>query len=653
MLTPRRALIPVLLLALVSLAAMAAPEAPSPWRFDGVARIVSIGDVHGDFRALVDDLRAAGLVDEDLAWTGGTAHLVMLGDLVDRGPEERKVLDLLMRLEKEAEKAGGQVHVLLGNHEVMNLVGDLRYVSKAGFAAFATATPPIERDEAVARFTRNGSGAETSPDGILLQFDELYPQGYFARRKAFSPQGVYGRWLLEKPFLIVINGVVYVHGGLPPVVAEKGLDALNQEMKQEIETYLEARETLQGAGVLYPETSFVESFQVVGQKLQIMSQASEPPPADVMAAGKQLLACAGMLVFRNDNPFWYRGTSLNPEAEEAPIFDAALARLGARAAVVGHTVTPGSRITSRFDGRLLRTDTGMLGTVYSGKPAALVLEGGSFRSIYPGEPAFTEIVAEAREKGREVEAVQLTDEQIEAILKNAEVVKVEDIGTGITRPQRVTLKANGKTRRAAFKTIDMERLDPVRFKDRTEMTFSDRYVYELAAYRLDRLLGMNVVPVTVERTIDGTPGSLQDWVENSIDERKRILEKLEPYDVTKVQEQRRLMNVFDVLLYNTDRNQTNMLYTPGDWKLHLIDHSRSFRLDTGRPPALKDVPIEVPDDLQPRLVALNEEQLKEAMKGLLSNAQIHAILKRRDKLVAESAAQAAGHTVPAAAAGGR
>lgn len=651
MITPRRASVLLLLLALAALAALAGQDAPGPWRFEGIERVVSIGDVHGDFPALVDDLRAAGLVDDDLAWAGGRTHLVMLGDLLDRGPEERKVLDLIMRLEKEAESAGGRVHVILGNHEVMNLVGDLRYVAKAGYAAFATATPPVERDEAVARFTRNGSGAEISPDGILVQFDEFYPHGYFARRKAFSAGGVYGRWLLEKPFLLVINGVVYVHGGLPPVAAEKGLDELNSQMKREIEDYLAARETLIEAGVIYPETSFVESFQLVGQKLEILRQNGTPPPA-VMAAGETLLASAGKLAFRNDNPFWYRGSSLNPESEETAIFNAALEKLGARAAVVGHTVTPGSRITSRFDGRLFRTDTGMLGTVYSGKPAALVLENGAFRTIYPGEPTFTEVVAEARDKERVVVATRMTDAEIEKILKTAEIVKIEDIGTGITRPKRVTMKVDGGTRRAAFKSVDMERLEPVRFKDRTEMTFTDRYIYELAAYRLDRLLGLNAVPVTVERTIDDTPGSLQDWVENSIDERRRILEKLEPYDAGTLQEQRRVMNVFDVLIYNTDRNQGNMLYTPGDWKLHLIDHSRSFRLETGRPPALKDVPIEIPEELRARLAALEEDALKQAMKGLLSNAQVHAILKRRDKLLEEAAATPAASRPPAAAAGG-
>src|SRR5688572_22136123 len=95
-------------------------------RFEGVRRIVAFADVHGAYPELVSVLREAGVVDEALRWQAGETHLVSTGDLVDRGADSRKVLDLLMRLEGEASKAGGAVHVLLGNHEVMNLVGDLR-----------------------------------------------------------------------------------------------------------------------------------------------------------------------------------------------------------------------------------------------------------------------------------------------------------------------------------------------------------------------------------------------------------------------------------------------------------------------------------------------------------------------------------------------
>ncbi|HLE69128.1 MAG TPA: metallophosphoesterase, partial [Vicinamibacteria bacterium] len=95
------------------------------WEWIGVARIVAIGDVHGAFDNMVAVLKNAGILDEKLKWKGGKAHLVQNGDVVDRGPHSRKAMDLLMELEEQAEKAGGRVHVLIGNHEAMNLVGIL------------------------------------------------------------------------------------------------------------------------------------------------------------------------------------------------------------------------------------------------------------------------------------------------------------------------------------------------------------------------------------------------------------------------------------------------------------------------------------------------------------------------------------------------
>ena len=94
---------------------------------------------------MVEALTAAEIVDGELAWSGADAHLVIVGDILDRGPDSRAAMDLLMKLETEAEAAGGRVHVLIGNHEAMNLVGDLRYVAAAEYAAFAEEEQAEER----------------------------------------------------------------------------------------------------------------------------------------------------------------------------------------------------------------------------------------------------------------------------------------------------------------------------------------------------------------------------------------------------------------------------------------------------------------------------------------------------------------------------
>src|SRR5262245_21308996 len=184
---------------------MPAPAEPN-WRWSNVARIVAFGDVHGAYEQLTSLLQRAGVVDGALHWSGGATHLVSLGDLLDRGPDGRAVLDLLMRLEGEARAAGGQVHVVLGNHEVMNLTGDLRYVSDDDFAKFVdpNAPPPAP---------------DTPPD--------VGPPGAAERARAFAPEGRYGAWLVAQPVVIVIDDVAFVHGGLPSFVAREPLAELN------------------------------------------------------------------------------------------------------------------------------------------------------------------------------------------------------------------------------------------------------------------------------------------------------------------------------------------------------------------------------------------------------------------------------------------
>ncbi len=636
----------MLVVALAFATCAGAAGVPCDWRWSGVERVVAIGDVHGAYEQLVALLQRADLVDGELRWNAGKTHLVFTGDLLDRGPGERKVLDLVMRLEDEAAAAGGQVHVLLGNHEVLNLIGDLRYVPAVGFASFADLEPPGTREAALSRFTREGAGAEASPAETGKMFEELYPPGYFGRRAAFAPTGKYGAWLLTKPALIVINDVAFVHGGLPPVVAELGGAELNARVNDELRQLLAARENLARCGLLDPEARFLESFeQVAGRTARLEDSAAAPGCAGTAGRdGPAYMRAATALAIRSDGPLWYRGTSLNDEEAEIGLFQAALARLEVTRAVVGHTVTAGNRVSSRFGGRLLRIDTGMLDAVYQGRPAALLLSAGQAEVLYVDTETAQAPVIEPTSLPEAVATAVVSDQELEDFLRTAEIVKDEEIGQGITRPRRVTLKKNGQTRRAAFKTVNESKSGKVQLGKRVEMVFTDRYAYEVAAYKLDRLIGLRMVPVTVLRTINGQQGSLQSWVESAVDERRRLQQKLDPYEPSKVDEAKNLMHLFDALIYNVDRNQTNVLFTPGDWHLHLIDHSRAFRLNTDRPPGIVGHPIHVPPEIRKPLAALDLPTLQRTLGDLLSRAQMKAILERRDALLDSVEAGAAATT---------
>lgn len=163
----------------------------------GVERIVAVGDVHGDYGQLVKILRYVRVINKNGKWIGGKAHLVQTGDVLDRGPDSRKVMNLLMKLEKQAAKAGGGVHPLIGNHEGMVLRGDWRYVHPGESQAFGGA--------------------------------DKY-------RLALSAKGKYGKWLRTHNAVIKINDVLFLHGGLTGRYATMSLDDINKGVRQGLQT---------------------------------------------------------------------------------------------------------------------------------------------------------------------------------------------------------------------------------------------------------------------------------------------------------------------------------------------------------------------------------------------------------------------------------
>ena len=601
-------------LLLVVSSAWGAPQA----RIAGAQRIVAFADVHGAYEELLSVLRETAVIDADLRWKGGATHLVSMGDLVDRGPDSRKVLDLLMRLETESRAAGGAVHVVLGNHEVMNIVGDLRYVSAGEYAAFAGKEDDALREQAWTLVSSQ------EPAAARAEFDAQFPHGYFAHRQAFSPTGQYGSWLLARPFLMVVNDTAFVHGGLAPMIAELGLEGTNQRMHADLAQYL-------------------QTWAGLEQELQIVRPIAFDARPDVVAGkgaepqSKALLEMQAQGVFASDAPTWFRGQALCYPLTELANLEAALGALGVARVVAGHTPSENGRVRSRFEGRVILLDTGMLRSAYHGTPAALVFEGGQWSVAYadrPGQRTQPDVLPRAvgpRPAG-------LDDDALERWLGEAEIVNMEDIGTGVTEPHRVTLRKDGLELRAVFKELST---DEAGAYDRSAaVNASDRFEYELAAYQLDRLLGLDMVPVTVKRTVKNRRGILQFWIDNSINVRRMLEQKKQPAGWCASGPQYNLMNVFDVLIHNSDRTQENALFTE-DWMLVLIDHSRAFRTLRTNPTLLYKGGVQVPPALAERLKGLDRETLKARLGPYLQTRQIDALLKRRDRLLKEYAAPAA------------
>ena len=585
--------------------------ADSPYRFEGVDRIVVFADVHGAYDQLVALLRETAVVDESLRWAGGKTHLVGLGDVVDRGADSRKALDLLMRLEKEAAAAGGAVHALLGNHEVMNIVGDLRYVSPAEFATFS------DEQDAVLREATWTAIIQKDPAAPRPEFDAAFPAGYFGHVQAFSPDGQYGRWLMEKPYLIVINDSAFVHAGLSPMVASNGLEATNQVLHSQLRNYLDTwRSTAKVLGLVRPI-----GFQ---ERPEILAAIQALPESETIAKLQD-----GEL-FTPTGPTWFRGQALCYRYTETENLDNALAKLGAKRVVEGHTVSPIGRVLSRFEGRVVLLDTGMLEPVYKGRASAFVFEAGQWSVAYADAPG-QRFQPESPPRAVGLRPRSLDDDALERWLTEAEIVGVEELDTGITEPQRVTLRKDGIELRAVFKRFSTS----FESGSSSRSTFdSDRFEYELAAYKLDRLLGLDMVPVTVPRTVGNHRGILQFWVDDSINLRHMLEQKLQPSGWCPANPQYNLMNVFDLLIHNTDRTQENALFTR-DWMLVLIDHSRAFSTDSKETVLLYKNPVQLPAELAKRLATLDKTSLQAALGTYLHRKQIDALLKRRDRLLSQ------------------
>ncbi len=231
---------------------------------------------------------------------------------------------------------------------------------------------------------------------------------------------------------------------------------------------------------------------------------------------------------------------------------------------------------------------------------------------------------------RHVTASDLTKEQMEDFLRTAEIVATKPVALGITHTLRVTL-SNGKIYHDAHvQQIDVYKAE-YKSKEGIEKNFTDSYKYNIAAYRLDKLLGMDMVPVCVYRVINGKPSAIDWWVDNVMfDEAGRREKNAEPPDLNFWAKQLNDVRDFDQLIYNVDRNQGNLLIDK-NWRVWAIDHSRSFReIPTLRNP---EVLRRISNKLLQGMKGLTQENLEAILLPYISKTAITDLLARRDLLV--------------------
>ena len=600
---------PIILCCLILLVHSAGAE---DWRYDDVGRVVALSDVHGAFGSMVRTLRNASVINDAESWIAGDTHLVVVGDLLDRGPDSRKAMDFLMRLEREAETAGGKVHVLIGNHEAMNLLGDLRYVSREEYAAFADEETERERDRWFAAYLDRTSEDEDDAGVARARFDESFPAGFFAHRRAFAADGTYGSWLLTKPLMVLINKTAFVHGGLSPMAGEVGVDGINGRLRGDIVAYARTYDTLQRAGVLLPTDNFYDHEDLLERYLPGLTTSSE-----TLAAAEALADLGESDVHALDGPLWYRGNVACSNLIERDRLEATLEAIDAERVVVGHTPTPVRRVLQRYDGRVIEVDTGMLNAYYGGRGNALVIIGDAIAAVTEASDELYPVTKHPRHVGMRPN-IFLPDTDVEQILLTGEIVDIRE----------------DELKRSIVRVGEGNRQIEATFTKR-----KSRGVYpDVAAYRLDLLLGLDAVPVAVVRKVDGDDGSLQFLPNNVIDETARSQSGRGGSANCPLNDQWEAMYVFDSLIYNEARTMSRMTYSTDRWELLLVGHQNAFSTKRGRPSYLAPIELKINDAWLDALDSLTEEALEDKLGDVLRKKQREALLKRRDEIVSATLA---------------
>ena len=221
-------------------------------------------------------------------------------------------------------------------------------------------------------------------------------------------------------------------------------------------------------------------------------------------------------------------------------------------------------------------------------------------------------------------------EELEQFLRQAKIVQAKNMGQGVTLPLKLTMDLNGVTRFSVFKTIDVSKPFQTFDGGGIEANFQDSWRTEIAAYEVDKMIGLGLVPATVERTYNLKKGSVQFFVDSMMEEGDRVEKKIQPPDPTKWNQLSQKEKLFDALIYNTDRNLGNLKITK-DWDIILIDHSRSFRPFK----QLKDPKLltRFSKSLLEGIQRLNEKDLTEKIGKYVSRDQIRGLLARRDLIL--------------------
>jgi len=385
-----------LLLAVVFCAATAPPLTAQ-----GAPRIIAIGDIHGSIDGIKSILKITGLIDGSGKWIGGKTQLLQTGDYMDRGAGVRQVLDLLMSLEDQAKSAGGRASALLGNHEVMNLIGETRDATPEIFATFADANSEKRRQDGWEDYAKLGAAKKAKGEPVPTVYAQAkeawlaaHPPGFIEYKEAISPKGKYGAWLRGKPMVTELGGNIFMHAGINPTAAPGKIDDLNDQLRGEIKKMDQFIDKLIDSKLATRDFTLQEIVQVASSELGLANarlaaakaEGKEPESSQInmplLLQAQEIMKVDSWLSIAPEGAMWYRGLSTEKDDPAGGGFAVLLKKYGAKRFVTGHTPQAGRSITVRFGGRAILIDTGMLTSVYKGRASALEIDGDKLTAYY-------------------------------------------------------------------------------------------------------------------------------------------------------------------------------------------------------------------------------------------------------------------------------
>lgn len=363
----------------------AQPPQPAP------QRIVAVGDIHGAFDAFVAILQSSGLIDAKRQWSGGTTVFVQTGDIFDRGTGVRDALDVLMRLEDEAKRAGGRVEVLLGNHEMMNMLHELRDVNPAVYTSFADGRSEARRRRAYDDYASIAKRRAGKPPADRDAWMHAHPPGFVEYLDALGPRGKYGRWLRSHKVVTTVGDTAFMHAGIRPDTADAPptLDAVNRIALKDLATWDDTKAAMVQAQIVPPFCTLDEAIEAAAAELVRIATAikENTPPGDHVTREfaerlQWLIQIGKSSLLDSDGPLWFRGFAQWSD-DEAPKVTTVLERYGVRRFVTGHTPLMPGRVRARFGNRIFLIDTGMLSSYFKGgRASAIELQGARVTAIY-------------------------------------------------------------------------------------------------------------------------------------------------------------------------------------------------------------------------------------------------------------------------------